>query len=108
MNDIITKLLKIYGIAQVIDLKKLRNTRLIKSNIYGMGTIYSFDYEDNHYYALNDHSLMDNPEYIRKVIEEINPKLTGGPLKNPIPQSDGAIYACGIDGVEYYLWQTEK
>lgn len=48
---------------------------------------------------------MDSPKYIREVLAEINPRLKGHPLQNPITQSDGAKYASGLDDTEYYLWE---
>jgi ABC-type uncharacterized transport system YnjBCD ATPase subunit len=60
----------------------------------------------NHFYITNDYSLGDNLKYIQNVLIEVNPKLKGNAVKNPIPQSDGAIFASGLDGTEYYLWKS--
>ncbi|HMT19588.1 MAG TPA: hypothetical protein PKD15_06155 [Candidatus Saccharibacteria bacterium] len=49
---------------------------------------------------------MDNSKFVTDVLSEVAPKLNGKLLKNPIAQSDGAIYACGVDGTEYYLWRA--
>ncbi len=71
-----------------------------------MQDVYSFDYKENHFYITNDYSLGDNLKYIQNVLIEVNPKLKGNAVKNPIPQSDGAIFASGLDGTEYYLWKS--
>lgn len=108
MENLIIKVLETYEVSDSVDTSEIMSLKSFKTNLYGQGNIYSFDYKNNHYYVVDDYSLMDNPDYIKKVIEEINPKLTGGPLKNPASQSDGAVYACGIEGAEYYLWRIKK
>lgn len=105
MENLAVKLLETYGIAKNISSEDIMNFKIYKSNLLGMQNIYGFEFSGVKYYATDDYTLTDNLENIKRVLEEINPKLTGEPLKNPTTQSDGAIYACGIDGVEYYLWK---
>lgn len=106
MENLACKLLKSYAVAENLSTEEINNFKTFKSNLLGMQNIYSFEFSGVKYYATDDYTLGDNPEDIKRVLEEINPNITGEPLKNPIPQSDGAIYACSIDGAEYYLWQT--
>jgi uncharacterized membrane protein len=99
-------LLKMYEIAVNVSSDEIKKFKTYKSNLYGMQHIYSFDYRNKQYYITDDYSLMDKPKLIRDIIEEIKPNLKGHALINPIPQSDGAKYASGLDGIEYYLWEV--
>lgn len=103
--DIAYRLLRLYDVAGSGSSDDIKNFKRYKSKLFGMQDVFSFDYHNKHYSIINDYSLMDNPKYIRDVIEEINPHIKGRPLKNPIPQSDGALYASGLNGTEYYLWE---
>lgn len=106
--DTACRLLELYKVAKNTDTKEISSFKIYKSKIYGMTKVYSFDFKNKHYYISDDYSLMDNPDFIRNVLEQINPSLKGNPLKNPVPQSDGANYASGLDGTEYYLWEAPK
>lgn len=100
------RLLELYDVAPSVNTNEIRNFKTYQSNIYGMANIYSFQYKDNHYYICDDHSLMDNPKFIKNVLKQFNSNIKGWPLRNPLPQSDGAIYALGLDETEYYLWEA--
>lgn len=71
-----------------------------------MANVYSFEYHGKQYYVSDDYSLMDNPQYVKNILVDVEPALTGQILKNPVTQTDGAVYAGGLDGTEYYLWQS--
>ncbi|MCW1908816.1 MAG: hypothetical protein KIH63_005770 [Candidatus Saccharibacteria bacterium] len=105
-SKIVSELLRTYGIVANVDAKEITEFRAFKSHIFGMQSVYRFTYKGKRYYATDDYSLMDNPDYVREVLEEFQPNLKGRLVKNPIPQSDGAIYATGTDGREYYLWSA--
>ncbi len=104
--NIACRLLELYQIAGAVSANNLSNFKIYKSKIYGMQRVLSFDFRNKHYYVSDDYSLMDNPKFIKDVIEDIIPNLKGKPLENPIPQTDGAKYASGLDGTEYYLWES--
>ena len=106
IKNIVCRLLKLYAVAENINTKDVVNLIIYNSRIYGLKDVYSFDYKDNHFYITNDYSLMDNPRYIKNILDEINPNLKGSVVKNPVPQSDGAKFATGLDGIEYYLWKS--
>ncbi|HMT55882.1 MAG TPA: hypothetical protein PKD20_03320 [Candidatus Saccharibacteria bacterium] len=89
-----------------IDASNIENFKAYRSQIFGRANIYSFVYKSKQYYVTDDYSLMDNSKFVTDVLSEVAPKLNGKLLKNPIAQSDGAIYACGVDGTEYYLWRA--
>ena len=105
LTDTMRQLLRLYNQAINPSLDEIKNLVVHKSTDYGMQNVYSFTYKGSQYYATDDYSLMDNPKYIEAVIKEFYPNLNGKPLKTIQKQSDGAQYACGINGVEYYLWQ---
>lgn len=84
------------------DLKKFR---VSESKLYARGPIYVFVYKDKRYYVVDDYSLADNPKWVKDILLENNHLLEGGLVENPIPQADGAKYAAGLEGVEYYLWE---
>lgn len=105
--DLPVKALEAFGLSNV-DANDIKNVKTLNSQLYALGPILTFDYKDKHYYLVDDYSLGDNTKYVRDIIEEINHSLNGGILKNPEPQSDGAIYATGIGGIEYYLWESAK
>ncbi len=105
LTNIMCELLRLYNQAKNPSLDEIINLVVHKSSVYGMQNVYSFTYKGSQYYATDDYSLMDNPKYIEAVIKEFYPNLTGKPLKTIQKQSDRAQYACGINGVEYYLWQ---
>ena len=102
------KLLEIYQVAQAPSLDEIKGFKKYKAQRYGFTNVYSFDYKNKHYYVSDDYSLADSPKYLRDILEDISLMVKGGPLKNPMPQSDGAIFASGLDGVEYYLWVEPK
>jgi hypothetical protein len=103
---ICVRLLELYGVGSDIGDSDIKNFKAYKSQTYGFMNVYSFDYKNNRYYASDDYSLMDEPKYVEDVLNDIIPMLNGKLLKNPISQSDGAIYASGLDGIEYYLWEA--
>ncbi len=105
-TEIACRLLEMYQVAYCVNEGEIKELRTHNSKRYGMQHIYSFVYKDKHYYATDDYSLMDSPKFVRNVLMELVPNLHGKLLKNPVPQSDGAIYAGGIDGKEYYLWEA--
>lgn len=104
--EICRQLLEIYGSGSDVIQSDVKDFKVYRSQLYGRTNVYSFIYKNNRYYVTDDYSLMDVPEYIKNVFKDINPQLSGVLLKNPVPQSDGAIYASGLDGVEYYLWEA--
>lgn len=104
---ICSKLLELYEVGSGVELGDIKNFKVHKSHVYGHASIYQFDYGNKCYYVTDDYSLGDDPQYIKDVLEEINSALQGRLLKNPTPQSDGAVYASGLDGVEYYLWEYQ-
>ena len=106
VTEIACRLLEMYQVANCVNEDEIKELTTHSSKRYGMQHIYSFSYKDKHYYASDDYSLIDNPKFVKDVLMEIVPKLNGRLLKNPIPQSDGAIFASGIDGKEYYLWEA--
>jgi hypothetical protein len=103
---ICSKLLEIYNVAKNVESHDLKHFTTHISQLYGFAHIFSFDYKDHHYYVSDDYSLDDKLEYVKNVFLEIDTKLQGALLKNPVAQSDGARYAAGLNGVEYYLWQA--
>jgi hypothetical protein len=105
-TTICSKLLELYSIGKNVTPSELQNLVVRKSQVYGLANIYGFDYKNHRYYASDDYSLMDNPVCIQEVFAEVDPALTGKLLKNPTPQSDGAMYAGGLDGTGYYLWEV--
>lgn len=104
--NIICELLKAYEVAEQVSLEDIHNFKTYKSSLYGMTSVYSFVYQNQHYYVSDDYLLMDNPAYIRNVLEDINSHLHGKLIQNPVPQTDGAKYALGLNGTEYYLWEV--
>lgn len=111
MNDILTicaNLLNNYDEADNATYKDIENVSVNKSQQYGLMHVYGFTYNGVQYYVSDDYSLNDDARLVENVIRDINNTLQGQLLKNPVPQSDGAIYAAGLDGVEYYLWKCSK
>lgn len=104
--DVLCRLLESYQVADKVSPDEIKNFKTYKSQLYGMAHVYSFGYKDRRYYVTDDYSLMDNPKYVQDVFAEIDPQTTGTLLKNPAPQSDGATYASGLNGAEYYLWES--
>lgn len=103
---ICVRLLELYSVDSDVDAGNIESFKAYKSHLFGCTNIYSFIYKNKSYYATDDYSLMDNPKFVIDVLSEVVPKINGKLLKNPIVQSDGAIYACGVDGTEYYLWEA--
>lgn len=100
------RLLELYKVGDHIGVSDIGDFKAFKSQLYGFMNVYSFDYKNHRYYVTDDYSLMDDPKFIKNVLADAIPKLNGKPLKNPTPQSDGAVFACGLDGNEYYLWES--
>lgn len=101
----IAKLLNLYGEASNAAPQDIEKLSIHKAERFGLTHIYSFAYNGAKYYVSDDYSLNDEPRLVELVIRDINHTLQGHLLKNPTPQSDGAMYASGLDGVEYYLWK---
>ena len=104
-RSLCAEIIKLYGIHKSPSASDVTKLQVMKSHVYGMQTVYRFTIMDKTFYISDDYSLMDSPAYMRQVIEEFEPKLKGRLLRNPVPQSDGAIYARGFAGTEYYLWE---
>ena len=98
------ELLKAYAISKNVDQAEIDSFKIYKSRLYGFCNVYSFRYKDRDYLVSDDYSLMDDPKYIKAVFEDATDLKEGKLIENPIPQSDGAKYALGLDGTEYYLW----
>lgn len=67
--------------------------------------VYGFIHKGAKSYVSDDYSLNNDPKLIELAIRDIDHTVRGRLLKNPLPQSDGATYASGLDGVEYYVWK---
>jgi hypothetical protein len=104
--NLICQILRSYAITKNVLPEHIKNISVYQSQIYGMQQVIKFEYLNHQYYISNDYSLMDNPKFVHDVLSEVNPDLEGKLLKSPITQSDGADYAIGVNGVEYYLWQS--
>ncbi|MEI6481377.1 MAG: hypothetical protein WCO19_03670 [Candidatus Saccharibacteria bacterium] len=105
-NALLVKVLEAFGVGKNIDADDIKNVIEHSSQLYALGPVIAFDYNDRHYYLVDDYSLNDDPKYVQDILEEINHLLKGRILQNPVPQSDGAKYATGIDDNEYYLWES--
>ena len=102
-TEIISKVLKAFGISDSVDQEKIENLRVVKSKLYGMCDVFEFDFNGNHYYISNDYSLNDNPKYFEEILLDINHLLRGDALKNPNHNSE-LKYSVNIEDSQYYLW----
>jgi hypothetical protein len=105
-KPICASLLKTFQITKDVNFKDIKNLKEHTSQSHSLGAVLAFDFKGKHYYAVDDYSLDDRPEEVEEILQDINHLLKGKLLKNPIPQSDGAQYAAGLNGVEYYLWES--
>lgn len=103
--DICAKVLDYYRVAQDLSADKVSDIDVRVSQLYAFGPIISFTYGGVRYSIIDDYSLDDRQELMRDVLRSAGLSTKGSPIENPRPQSDGAKYAGGIDGVEYYLWR---
>lgn len=104
--NICAKLLELFKVAPAVAASDIKNLKIYKSQSHALGRVYRFDYKDKRYYAVDDYSLDDNPDYVRDILLDINHLLKGRLLANSTEQPDGAKFAEGLDGVEYYLWEA--
>ena len=104
-TELAAKILEGYRIAEAVSSDEISNFKVHKAQRYALTQILSFKYQDRKFYISNDYSLGDNPKYVKDLIEDINHLVKGTIVKNPTPQSDGAQYALGFKGAEYYLWE---
>lgn len=102
------KILEAYEIHHTIKADEIHNLKEHKAQRYALRKILSFTYANRKFYIVDDYSLGDNPKHVKSLIQDINHLVGGGIVKNPIPQSDGAQYALGFNGVEYYLWEDRN
>lgn len=100
------KLLKAYAISKNVDTVEIENFKKYKSRMFGFCDVYSFTYKNRDFLVSDDYSLMDDPKFIKAVFEEATELEEGKLIGNPVIQSDGAKYALGLDGTEYYLWES--
>lgn len=105
VNSICANLLNLYEQADGASSHEINTLRVHKAQQYALADIYSFFYDGVKYYVSNDYSLDDNPKYVEALIRDVDHSLTGRLLKSPVSQDDGAIYAVGMDGTEYYMWK---
>lgn len=107
-RSLCARLLSEYGIDRKINQVDIKQLKIYKSRMYGFCNIYSFSFKNRNFLVSDDYSLMDDPKYIKAILEDAT-ELKGGKLiENPVAQSDGAKYTLGLDGTEYYLWETAK
>ena len=104
--NICAKLLELFRVSANVTPTDIANLKIHKSQSYALGPVYEFDHKNKHYYAVDDYSLNDNPEYVKDILLGIDHTLEGKILKNATHQSDGAKYTEGIGGVEYCLWEV--
>jgi hypothetical protein len=107
MNNIelVARILAKYQIDKNVSMGDITDLKVHKAQQYALTKILSFNYKDRKFYISDDYSLGDNPLYVKDLIQDINHLLGGNIVKNPIAQSDGTLYALGLNGVEYYLWE---
>ena len=103
---ICVELLKLFHISESVSPDEIEHLKIHRSQIYVLGPVYAFDYQKNHYYVVDDYSLGDDLEDVKNILLDINHLLKGNIVRNSSDQSDGAIYAEGFDGTEYYLWEA--
>ena len=101
-----SRLLAAYEIDKEVTETEIKDLQIHKSRMYGFHSVYSFRYKNREYLVSDDYSLMDDPKYIKAVFEDATELRDGKLIENPLPQSDGAKYALGLDGTEYYLWES--
>lgn len=104
-NELVAKILEKYRIDETVSSDEISDLTIHKAQQYALTRIFSFKYKDRKFYISDDYSLGDNPKYVKDLIQDINHFVKGNIVKNPTPQSDGAQYALGFKGVEYYLWE---
>lgn len=103
--QICAALLNMYGEATNATPEEIQDVHTFNAQQFGRTNIYRFVYKGVKYYVSDDYSLNDTPKYVEMLLGDIDSMLTGSLLRNPIPQADGAMYASGLSGVEYYLWR---
>ena len=106
-KELCVALLNYYQQGNNISTDEIENLSTYKSDIYGLSAVHCFSYKGTKYYTCDDQTLDDNPQFLKDVLSSINHLIKGGPVKNPHPQSDGALYAGGLGRVEYYLWKDD-
>ena len=104
-SELVAELLEKFEIYTSVHPDEIKNIKTDKAKRYALTNILSFSYAGRKFYISDDYSLNDNPALVRNLIQDINPMIGGGIVKNPEPQSDGAQYALGLDDTEYYLWE---
>ena len=105
-RNICIRLLVLFQVAKIVAPKDITNLKVYTSQNYAYGPVYAFDYNNKRYYVIDDYSLNDDPRYVKKILLDINPLLKGNILRNATYQADGARYAEGLNGIEYYLWEA--
>jgi hypothetical protein len=96
------ELLKRFHIAEDVLPQDIKNLKIHKSQSYALQNVFAFDYEDKHYYIVDDYSLGDDPKLVESILMDINHLLKGRIVKNPEPSDDKDQYVAS----NYYLWQS--
>ena len=105
-KNLCSRLLVAYEISKNVDTVEIKHFKKYKSRLFGFCNVYSFTYKNRDFLVSDDYSLMDDPKYIKAVFKDASELEEGKLIENPVPQSDGAKYALGLDGTEYYLWES--
>lgn len=61
--------LESFEVEKNIEVNKIKNVKVHRSQLYARGPVYTFDYKDNHFYLMDDYSLSDNPRYLQDIFE---------------------------------------
>jgi hypothetical protein len=104
VTDLLATSLMTFGVDENVDTHDITNVKIHKSQLYALGPVYSFSYQNSHYYLVEDYSLDNNPTYVRNIIEEINHLLEGALLARPDAMNSEDKYGASINNTEYYLW----
>ncbi len=99
-------LLMIFKSDDSISSKDIKNLKIHTSQTHSLGPIYTFDYNNRHYYLVDDYSLGDDPISVREVLSDVNHLLKGSILENPKKQINETKYAVSVDETEYYMWES--
>jgi len=106
-KHICIQILKYFQVSSDVVMDDITDFKILKSQLYSFGDVYSFNLNGERFYVCSDYSLDDNPRYVENILSEINHLLKGRIVANPNTQPHEAKYVYEMGGEEYYLWFAE-
>ena len=106
-KNLCVEILNYFQVSSNVTVDSLTKFKVFKSDKYGLGPVYGFYLNREHFYICSDYSIDNNLNYLEEILKGINHLVKGHAVADPNSTPNEKNYAYAIDDDEYYLWRAE-